>query len=402
MIGMGTENLPTPEGSPPPERPRAPSPLERFLEAARGRNRGRPPVWLMRQAGRYMPEYRAIRARHSFKEMCQDPDLAVEVSLLPHRLLGVDAVIVFYDILIPLEGMGMPLQYTEDGPRFTEPVREEAALARLRPLEPERHTASILTAIRRLKAELGGKTPVLGFAGGPFTLASYLVEGRLGMGVETVKRILFQAPAFLHRLLDRLAEMTVEYLKAQVRAGADAVQLFDTWAGQLGKEEYREFVLPYQRWIFRELKNLDGAVDRQALLSRDGDGYFRDSASAALCSGDPRDGDKRRAPAILFVKDGDHVLEEMAGSGAEVLSLGWRSSLDGTRERLGAGIALQGNLDPAALFAPMEAVRRRAGEMLAGRRGDPAYIFNLGHGLLPETPVESVQALVETVKSFGS
>ncbi|MBI4585809.1 MAG: uroporphyrinogen decarboxylase [Planctomycetes bacterium] len=399
---MGTENLQAPEGSPSSVPPRGPAPLERFLAAARGRNRGRPPVWLMRQAGRYLPEYRAIRGRRSFKEMCQDPDLAVEVSLLPHRLLGVDAVIVFYDILIPLEGMGMPLQYTDEGPVFTDPVRDEGALCRLRPLEPEHHTASILTAIRRLKEELGAEKPVLGFAGGPFTLASYLVEGRPGMGVEAVKRILFQAPAFLHRLLERLAEMTAAYLKAQVRAGADAVQLFDTWAGQLGKEEYREFVLPYQRWIFRELGDLNGAIDRQALLSRDGDGYFRDSASAALCSGDPRDGDKRHAPAILFVKDGNHVLEEMAGSGAQVLSLDWRSSLDGARERLGAGIALQGNLDPAALFAPVEAVRRRVGEMLAGRQGDPAYIFNLGHGLLPETPVDSVQAVVETVKSFGS
>jgi uroporphyrinogen decarboxylase len=338
-----------------------------FLAALRGENRGRAPVWLMRQAGRYLAEYRALRERHAFKEMCQNPDLAVEVSLLPHRLLDVDAVIVFYDILIPVEGMGAPLVYTEEGPAFTEPVRDARALERLRPLEPERHTASILAAIRRLRGELGERKPVIGFAGAPFTLASYLVEGKPGAGAGAVKRLLFEDPGLLHRLLERLAEMSIAYLRAQVEAGAHAVQLFDTWAGELAGPEYREFALPYQRRVFEALRAAPPPV-----------------------------------PAILFVRGGAHLVEEMAASGADALSLDWRASLRAARERLGPRPALQGNLDPAALFAAPERVRERARAILEDRRGDRAFIFNLGHGVLPGTPVESVRALIEAVKSFDS
>jgi uroporphyrinogen decarboxylase len=332
-----------------------------LVAAARGRNRGRPPVWIMRQAGRYLEEYRALRARHSFKDLCQDPALAAEVSLLPHRILDVDAVIVFYDILLPLEGMGAPLEFTDKGPRFRQPIASEGDLDRLQPFEPSRHAPAILETIGRLRRELGGEKPVLGFAGAPFTLASYLIEGDLGKGGEGIRREIHRRPEFVRRLLDLLARATGSYLAAQASAGAHAVQLFDTWAGLLGPEDYRAFALPYQR---------------QALEA------------------------VRSVPRILYVNGGDHVLEDMAASGADAVSVDWRGDLGRARERVGPRKGLQGNLDPAALFADPETVRARARAMLEGRRGDPAYIANLGHGILPDTPVESARAFVEEVHRF--
>lgn len=352
--------------SDPAQGPALATPEDLFTAALRGGNTARAPVWLMRQAGRYMSEYRALREKHSFKELCDTPDLAVEVSLLPHRLIDADALIVFYDILIPLEKMGAPLTYEGGGPVFTEAVRDEAGVERLHAIDPARDTSSILEAIRRLREEFRGRKAVLGFAGAPFTLASYLVEGRLGQGIETLKRLLFERPDFVRALLDRLTDMTIAYLRAQAEAGASAVQLFDTWAGHLGPAEYREFALPCQRRIF------------EALGKR---GH-------------------RPVPAILYVRDASHLLEDMAESGADALSIEWRVPLDEARRRVGPGLALQGNLDPCALFAPVEEVRRRVREILESRRGDPAFIFNLGHGVLPRTPIESVRALVETVQGF--
>ena len=337
-----------------------------FRSALVARNESRPPVWLMRQAGRYLPEYRALRERHSFKEMCDRPELALEVSLLPHRLLDVDAIIVFYDILIPLEKMGAPLHYGETGPVFTEPLRDAQALARLRPLNPAEDCPALLDTIRALRSEVGDRKAVLGFGGAPFTLASYLVEGKLGQGVERIRRLLHEEPAILHTLLEKLADMTAVYLAAQVEAGADAVQLFDTWAGHLSRDEYREFVQPYHQKIFDALG--------------------------------PRG--QRPAPAILFVRDATHLIDVMAESSADALSVEWRVELARAREIVGPNMPLQGNLDPTALFAPEKAVRQRVQRILEDRRGDSAYIFNLGHGVLPGTPVENVRALVETVRSF--
>ncbi len=343
------------------------SSLDLFRNVFLHRNNGRPPVWLMRQAGRYLAEYRALRARHAFLEMCESPDLAVEVSLLPVEAFDVDAVIVFSDILIPLRAMGAPLDFGEEGPVFREPVRDDAALDRLGDLDPATGTPAILETIRRVAERVGGEKAVLGFAGAPFTLASYLIEGRVGSrGVDTLMRTLYGKPDFLRRLLERLASMTADYLEAQLDAGATAVQLFDTWAGRLGANEYREFALPYHRQVFERLSS-----------------RFPD------------------ARTILFVRDGAHLVEAMAESGARGLSLDWRVSLKAARAAVGDDIVLQGNLDPAALFAPAEDVRARVRAILEDRRGDPAFIFNLGHGVTPETPVESVRALVETVKSFG-
>jgi uroporphyrinogen decarboxylase len=343
------------------------TPTDLLLDALAGRNRGRPPVWLMRQAGRYMAEYRALRERHAFEEMCREPEIAVRVSLLPHEILDVDVVIVFSDILLPLAAMGAPLEYTDEGPALTRPIRDARGLERLGELDPETGTPAILESIRKLREVLAGTAkPVLGFAGAPFTLAAYLLEGRIGArGAEAVARAAHAAPAFLHQLLGRLAAATAVYLRAQVEAGAHAFQLFDTWAGRLDAARYREFALPYQRRVF--------------------------DAVAAV---------RPEVPGILFVRDSSHLVEAMAESGARCLSLDWRAPLGAARRALGPAVALQGNLDPAVLFGPAEVVRRQASEILEDRRGDPGFVFNLGHGVLPETPVESARALVETVKGF--
>lgn len=340
--------------------------LQLFLDALKGQNLRRPPVWLMRQAGRYMPEYRALREKYGIKELWASGELAVEVSLQPHVAFDVDAVIVFYDILLPVEHMGAPLDYTDTGPVFGAPIRDERALDTLRDLDVQTAESSLLEALTTLRREVGEKKAILGFAGAPFTLASYLIAGRVGQGVNAIKRAMFEAPLFLHKLLDRLTTMTVEYLGAQATAGAHVLQLFDSWAGHLGEREYREFVLPYHQRIF------------ESMGSRG----------------------ERVVPMVLYVGNSAHLLEALDESGADALSVDWRVSLDDARQRLGKKRTLQGNLDPAALYSTPEVVRDRTLEILRQRTGDPAYIFNLGHGVLPETPVECVRTLVETVKSF--
>jgi len=347
----------------PDEAPAAPAGEHPLIAAAWRRNQGRPAVWIMRQAGRYLKEYQDFRARHSFKELCETPELATQVSLLPHRILDVDALIVFYDILFPLEGMGFPLEFTDRGPVFHSSVSTEQDLDNLKALDPRRHTPAILETIARIQDQIGGAKPVLGFAGAPFTLAAYLVEGGLRRGGEGIRLAIHQSPGLIHKILDRLSIAMAIYLEAQAGAGATAVQLFDTWAGLLSPEDYREFALPYQKKVLGSLR-----------------------------SGLPR---------ILYVKGGDHVLEDMASSGATVVSVDWRCDLNRARSRIGTGVALQGNLDPAALFAPPEVVRARVRAMLESRKGDPAYIVNLGHGILPDTPVESARAMVEAVHEFS-
>lgn len=339
------------------------APGGRFLEACALRNAGPPPVWILRQAGRYLPEYREIRARRSFVEMCTNPEIATEVSLLPWRRYRFDAVVVFYDILFLAEAMGAPLRFEEGGPRFLRPVRTKADLRALRApdvraLDPAEGTGAVSETIRRLRAELPGEVAVVGFAGAPFTLASYLVG-------EEVRTVLYRDPEFLLDLLSLLAEASAEHLRAQIEAGADAVQLFDSSAGALGREDYRRFALPFARRVFDALRP----------------------------SG---------RPAILYVNGSHHLLEDMASSGASVLSVDWRADLAEARRRLGPGIALQGNLDPAALFQPPEGVRRSVRAVAESLRGDPGYIFNLGGGILPDTPPESVAALVEEVRGAAS
>jgi uroporphyrinogen decarboxylase len=330
---------------------------ELFLRACRGQALPRVPVWMMRQAGRYLPEYRELRAKHAFLEVCKTPDLAVEVSLQPFRRLGVDAIIVFSDILIPAEAMGLPLELGDSGPRLPEPVRSAEAVEKLKRFDPEGETGFLMEAIRRLVRAAGPDVPVLGFAGAPWTLACYMVEGRAREGFPTVKSFLRSEPSVFHRLLERISTVTVAYLLAQVAAGASAVQLFDTWSGELAVEDYEAFALP----------------------------AVREMASAL----------RGKVPVIYYSKASHHLLPAMGRSGADVLSCDWRVNLGELRRALGTGMALQGNLDPATLFAPPELVRSETLRVL-GQLGGAGHILNLGHGILPETPVESARVFIET------
>jgi uroporphyrinogen decarboxylase len=322
----------------------------------------------MRQAGRYLPEYRQLRETYSFVEMCTTPDLAVEVSLQPYRRFGFDGVVVFYDILFLAEAMGAPLRFTEEGPEFLRPLRTASDLDGLRDPDlenprPERGLGALRETIRRVRSELPAETAVIGFAGAPFTLAAYLVEGSFRRSGDRIRRLLHQDPGFVKALLERLTTATADYLVGQVEAGADAVQLFDTWAGLLGVETYREFALPYERAVF------------DAMAAKD-------------------------APSVLYINGCSHLVEVLRESGASALSVDWRCDLADVRRRVGSDRALQGNLDPAALFQAPGKVKESVRGILEALRGDPGHVFNLGHGILPETPIASVEALCETVRGF--
>jgi uroporphyrinogen decarboxylase len=334
-----------------------PNPRELFLRACRGETLPRLPVWMMRQAGRYLPEYRAIRANHAFLEVCKTPDLAVEVSLQPFRLLGVDAVIVFSDILIPAEAMGLKLELGDAGPNLPEPVRSKRDVEKLHLFDPEIETGFLPEAIRRIVREIGPAVPVLGFAAAPWTLACYMVEGRTREGFATVKSFLLHDPATFRNLLHRIAQATIPYLKAQIAAGAAAVQLFDTWCGELSLRDYEEFALPATQEI---ISGLGGA-----------------------------------APVIYYTKASHHLLPAVARSGASVLSVDWRVDMRELRDKLGPRIALQGNVDPAVLYGPPDQIRRATQEAIAAL-GGTGHILNLGHGILQHTPVEHAKLFIET------
>jgi uroporphyrinogen decarboxylase len=340
----------------------SPSRKDLFLRACRCQPVARVPVWMMRQAGRYLPEYRALRQKHSFLETCKTPELAAEVSLQPFRALGVDAVILFSDILILAEAMGVPIEIGDAGPIIQQTVRSGAQIDALKIFDPEAETAFTMAAIRRLVRELGPDVPVLGFAAAPWTLACYLIEGRNELGFPAAKAMRIAEPAALHRLLDKISRSTALYLRAQIAAGATAVQLFDTWAGDLTLAEYREFALgPTQRII----QELAAAPD---------------------------------APIILFTKASNHLLDAVAESGATVLSVGASVDLADLRQRFGTAFALQGNVDPNILLGPEPAIRDAARHAVA-QTGGLGHILNLGHGVLPQTPVASARAFVEAGQS---
>lgn len=314
---------------------------------------------MMRQAGRYLPEYREIRAKHSFLEVCKTPQLAVEVSLQPFRRLCVDAIIVFSDILIPAEAMGMTLELGDAGPNLPNPVRTKFDVDRLKLFDPESETGFLPEAIRRLVKSAGSDVPVLGFAGAPWTLACYMVEGKAKEGFATVKSLLYHEPKIFRALLHRIAQATIPYLKAQIAAGAAAVQLFDTWCGELNLEDYENFALP--------------AV--QEIISGIGSA----------------------APVIYYTKASYHLLSAVARSGANVLSLDWRVDLAEIRRAVGPKIALQGNVDPAVLFATQEKIRDATISTIASLNGK-GHILNLGHGILPNTPVENALHFIQTAQ----
>lgn len=330
---------------------------ELFLRACRFEQVERVPVWIMRQAGRYLPEYQAVRARHSFLEICKTPELAAEVSLQPFRAIGVDAIIVFSDILIVAEAMGMPLAVPDSGPVLSQPVRDAASIARLHEFDPECETRFVGDAIRTICRDAGPAVPVIGFAAAPWTLACYMIEGQTRGDVSRAKRMLSTEPKLVEDLLKRIAASTAAYLKSQIAAGATAVQLFDTWAGELTPAEYDKFELPATRGVFGEL----GLA---------------------------------KVPKILFAKGSARHLESLAKSGADVLSVDWKTDLAEARQRLGRKVALQGNVDPATLLRTADEIRSAALEAVE-KTGGVGHILNLGHGILPATPVENAKAFVE-------
>src|ERR1700720_3157945 len=334
---------------------------ELFLRACRGETLPRVPVWMMRQAGRYLPEYREIRAKHAFLEVCKTPQLAVEVSIQPFPRLGVDAVIVFSDILIPAEAMGLQLELGDAGPNLPNPVRSKADVDRLKNFDPELETKFVPEAIRGIVKSVGPDVPVLGFAAAPWTLACYMVEGKTKEGFSTVKSFLYHEPETFRELLNKIALATIPYLRAQIDAGACAVQLFDTWCGELNLEDYENFALP--------------AVQQVILGISSGIGG--------------------KVPVIYYTKASNHLMSAVARSGATVLSVDWRADLAALRKTLGPKIALQGNVDPTILLGPTGKIREATQSALSALNGI-GHILNLGHGIFKQTPVENARLFIET------
>jgi uroporphyrinogen decarboxylase len=343
---------------------RQPDVPTRLAEACRLQALDRPPVWLMRQAGRYLPEYRKLRERHTILELCAQPELAMEVTLQPIRRFRPDAAILFADILLPLVPMGADLEFAAgEGPVIRNGVTEPADIDRLKPVDVQDSLLPTLDALRAVRAELPADIAVIGFAGAPFTLASYLIEGGSSRRFLRTKSFMYRHGAAFDSLMAKLARVTADYLLAQIQAGADAVQLFDSWVGWLSPDDYRDFVLPHSMAVFDAVRDTG-------------------------------------VPAIHFGVDTGGLLELLRDAGGDVIGLDWRLPLAEGWRRVGYDRGVQGNLDPAALFAPIAEVERRTRAILAEAGGRPGHIFNLGHGVLPETPVEAVQAVIETVRKW--
>ncbi len=334
-----------------------------FLAACRRQPVDRTPVWFMRQAGRYMPEYRAVRAQQSILDICHKPQLVAQITLQPLERLGVDAAIVFADILLPFEHLGLGLSYAaEGGPRIWRPLRTPADADRIKPGDPARDLAYVLDGVRHTKVALKARfpeTPLIGFAGAPFTLASYAIEGGTSRTFTATKQFMYEHPKAWHALLEKLAELCGRFLALQARAGADALQLFDSWVGCLSVADYREFVLPHSR-------------------------HALTLASAA------------GVPLIHFGTGTATLLEAMAEAGGDVIGVDWRIPLDDAWARIGDR-AIQGNLDPAVLLAPKAVLERQVRDVLRRAGGRAGHIFNLGHGIMPGTPVENVKLVVDMV-----
>lgn len=330
-----------------------------FLRALRRQPVDYTPVWFMRQAGRYQPEYRVIRQKYSLVEICHHPEVCAEVTMLPVQQLGVDAAILFSDIMIPLAPMGVDFQIKEGvGPVLASPVRTVEQVEALRPLEPENDLPYVMETIQLLKQELA--VPLIGFAGGPFTLASYMVEGAPSRNYLQVKSMMYSEPELWHSLMDKLSDMVATYLAAQVRAGAAAVQVFDSWVGNLSPRDYATYVQPHMRKLFAEVS-------------------------------------KSGAPAIHFGVGTATLLPLMKDAGGDCIGLDWKTPLKESWQTLGYDVAVQGNIDPTLLFAPTQVWQAQARAILDEAAGRPGHIFNLGHGILPTTSVDTARALVDFV-----
>lgn len=334
-----------------------------FLKACRGEPVDYTPVWIMRQAGRYLPEYQAVRAEVDFLTLCKTPELAAKVTIQPVERLGVDAAILFSDILIPIEAMGMHLEFNDKkGPLLREPIRTKSALDRLIIPDTEDSMPFVLETIRILRKQL--RVPLIGFSGAPFTLATYVIEGGSTKSFVNTKRMMFQNPGLFNALMEKLTLTVISYLTSQIRAGAQAVQIFDSWVGILSPDDYDEYVLPHIKKTISELK-------------------------------------KEGVPIIYFVNECAGLLNTVKKTGADVIGIDWRIDLKDAIKRLGKKYSVQGNLDPCALFLPKERIEDKVKEILWKGEFARGHIFNLGHGILPETPVENAIAMVEAVHKFS-
>lgn len=333
-----------------------------FLKACKREAIARTPVWMMRQAGRYLPEYRAIRAKADFLTMCKTPELAAEVTVQPVDIVGVDAAIIFSDILVIPEAMGMRLEMVEsEGPRLHEPIRTPEQVDDLRVPDPEKSLRYVLQAIAETKRILHGRVPLIGFAGSPFTLAAYMIEGSGSKEWKNTKRLMLEAPEVMKQLLSKLADAVRLFLEAQIAAGADAVQIFDTWGGILAPDHYKKFSLDFIHQVVSRLH-------------------------------------RKGEPVIVFSKGANHSLRDIASVGADVVGLDWTIDMAEARQQIGELVALQGNLDPSVLYASPEAIRREVRAILRKFGHGSGHVFNLGHGIFPDVPVEHAKALVQAVK----
>jgi uroporphyrinogen decarboxylase len=337
---------------------------DRFLKACRREPVDATPVWFMRQAGRYMADYRELRRRYSLLDICRQPDLAVAVTLQPVDVIEVDAAILFSDLLVPFTPMGLDFDFVKgEGPSIEHPIRSASDVDRLRRFEPREALGHVLEAIRLLRQELAGRVPLIGFGGAPFTLAAYAIEGGPSTSYARTKAFMYSQPDAWHRLCDTFATLMADYLAAQVEAGVQALQVFDSWAGALGRADYREFALPHSKKIFDALK--DAGV-----------------------------------PTIHFGVNTTAILREIREAGGDVIGLDWRQPLDEGWAAIGHDRGVQGNLDPTLLLGPEERLLAGADDVLRRAGGRPGHIFNLGHGVLPNTPLERVQALARHVHAF--
>ncbi|MCE5194289.1 MAG: uroporphyrinogen decarboxylase [Nitrospiraceae bacterium] len=338
-----------------------------FLKACRGEEVKHTPVWIMRQAGRYLPEYQAVRSQVDFLTLCKTPELAAKVTIQPVDILGVDAAILFSDILIPVEAMGMPLEFTDKkGPVLAEPVRDKKGVDKLKVPVTEESMPFVLETIKILRKELSNKVPLIGFSGAPFTLATYMIEGGSSHNFINTKRMMFQDKKTFDSLMKKLTKTVIAYLSSQMDAGAQAVQIFDSWAGILSPLDFKESALPYVKKII-----------------------------SALREHNPD------APIIYFANNCAGIIKEVKKTGADVFGIDWRIDISDAIKKLGRDKIIQGNLDPTALLLPKDKIEARVQDILVKAEDAKGHIFNLGHGILPEIPVENAVAFVEAVHKYS-
>jgi len=336
-----------------------------FLRACRRQPTKYTPIWLMRQAGRYMKEYRALRKKYSFLEMCKNPELAAQVTLQPIEKFKLDAAIIFSDILIPLEPMGVEFEFAKgEGPVFHHPLKEMKDVEKLRVIDPEEKIPYLMKAIQIVRKELEGKIPLIGFSGAPFTLASYIIEGGHSKNYILTKSLMYQDRSTWDALMEKISEVLIRYINAQIRSGVQALQVFDSWVGCLTPSDYEEYVLPYSKKVI--------------------------------------EGVGTSVPIIHFATSSATLLKLMKRAGGDVVGVDWRINIREAWERIGYDVAIQGNLDPVILFGPMDLIEREVKRILDCVEGRPGHIFNLGHGILPNTPPDHVAALVDAVHEFSS